>query len=94
MFRETAVEVKREVEAALIPSGTKGGDGIVTGILAICKPGNIADVGRQATQWVEAAVMAVRQAEEPNPWVNASDEEIAGEIWKGVERKLAERKVK
>ena len=42
---------------------------------------------RKATEWVELAILAVRQAAEPNPWKTADDETIAGEILRQIATK-------
>jgi hypothetical protein len=50
-------------------------------------PEKLGASAKAATEWVNCAIQAVRQAAEPNPWKNASDEEIAGEILRQVEEK-------
>lgn len=46
-----------------------------------------------ARSWARSAVSAVRNAREPNPWRNATDEEIAGEILRRIdERTQSERR--
>jgi hypothetical protein len=42
---------------------------------------------KAATEWSQKAVLAIRNATEPNPWRNASDEDIAGEIMKRVKQR-------
>lgn len=42
---------------------------------------------RQARDWCQAAVLAVRQAAEPNPWANGTDEAIAGELVRRIEER-------
>jgi hypothetical protein len=42
---------------------------------------------RKAHEWVLSAINLIRDSVEPNPWKNASDEEIASELWKRVEDK-------
>lgn len=58
------------------------------GIAFLAEPGKIAKTAKGASEWVKLAIQLVRDAAEPNPWKNADDEAIAGEIL----RKLEERK--
>jgi hypothetical protein len=54
----------------------KGG-GIVDALQNMCKPNGIGDAAREATEWVKAALMAVKSA----PGGSGMDDEyIAGEI--------------
>lgn len=39
----------------------------------------------ECIEWAKNACAAVRAAKEPNPWINASDEDIAAEIIKQTE---------
>ena len=67
----------------MIPPGTK--NGLVTGIEAIRKPGNLVSVAREATKWVEEALALVKAAPD-NPW-GEDDEAIAGVILEEVNKK-------
>jgi len=67
------------------------GCGLKAGIEFLSDPKRIMAGAKSATEWVEAAILAVRQAAEPNPWKNADDEAIAGEILKGIESRKAKR---
>ncbi len=62
-----------------------GSGTIYTALEAMVKPGNIGDVARQATEWVEAAIAAVKMAH-GNPYGD-DDEAIAGEILRQVEKR-------
>jgi hypothetical protein len=42
---------------------------------------------RKAKEWVDAAIQTVRGVREPNPWKNATDEEIAGELLRQIDNK-------
>jgi hypothetical protein len=44
----------------------------------------VSDVKR-AQMWCKQAVNAIRNAAQPNPWVHATDEAIAGEILKRIQ---------
>lgn len=76
--------IAHKMSLLMIPPGTK--EGLATAIDALTKPGNIGKVAKEATQWVEAALFAIRNAKEPNPWKNADDETIAGEILQKIRR--------
>jgi hypothetical protein len=67
----------------------KGG-GVADGIKFLSSRELISKTIRAADEWVKTAILAIRQAAEPNPFREATDEEIAGEILKKIE----ERKVK
>lgn len=56
------------------------GGGFEAGIRFLSSKESILSGARHATQWVLAAIDAVRGAAEPNQWKSASDEEIAGEL--------------
>ncbi len=47
----------------------------------------ITDAARKATEFVEVALKMIREAAEPNPWKNATDEEIAGHLLAEIEKK-------
>lgn len=48
---------------------------------------------REANEWTENAIRSIRMADEPNPWRDADDEEIAGEIVRRVEEKQRAQKL-
>lgn len=63
------------------------GGGIDSAIKFLSSKDSIINGVRSAKKWVEDAIQAVRLASGPNPWRDASDEEIAGEILRQVEEK-------
>lgn len=66
----------------------KGG-GIADGIKFLSDPASIKASAQLAQEWVADAIKAVRLAAEPNPWKDATDEQIAEEIVRQVnERKI------
>jgi len=79
--------IAHKMSLLMIPVDTPAGQGLATGIAALAKPGNIASVCREATDWVNQALAVVKTAPD-NPFND--DEEIAGEILRQIE----ERKVK
>jgi hypothetical protein len=66
----------------------KGG-GFADGIKFLSDREGMAKSLRAADDWVKAAILAVRNAGEPNPWRDKTDEDIAGELM----RKIEERKI-
>lgn len=68
-----------------------GGGGLADGIKFLSNPKNISAGYRAAMEWVKIAILTVRQASEPNPWKDATDEEIAGEILKHIQAKRKTR---
>lgn len=72
--------VKRLIIKRMCLNAVPQGGGLADAISFLTQPENMIQSSREAARWVEAAIQAVRLAAEPNPWKNASDEEIAGEI--------------
>lgn len=66
----------------IAPGGGLGG--ILT---RIATPGLLAQKSREAKAFCELAVAAIRNAAEPNPWRNSTDEEIAGELLRVLDEK-------
>lgn len=54
------------------------------GVRFLSDPKAVGQSARAATEWATTAIRAVREAAEPNPWKNSSDEEIAGEILRKI----------
>jgi hypothetical protein len=66
------------------------GEGLNAGLRFLSSRESIAAGARAATEWTKAALEAIRQAGEPNPWKDASDEEIAGELLRRIEERSRE----
>ncbi len=47
------------------------------------------EITASARAKMQRAINAVRNASDPNPWRNATEEEIAGEILQGIEKRRA-----
>ena len=73
----------------MIPPGTE--NPLSAGVEAIKKFVTDTSVVKQATEWVESVILIVRQAAEPNPYKDASDDEIAREIIKRINANLIEK---
>jgi hypothetical protein len=63
------------------------GGGVGDAVKFLSDPKRIIAGAKAAQEWVAQAIAVVRTGSEPNPWKNADDEAIAGEILKGVEKK-------
>jgi len=61
--------------------------GLIDGLKFLSSKESIAAGARSASAWTEAAIQAIRLAGEPNPWKNADDEEIAGELLRIIAEK-------
>lgn len=84
-FREL---VGRKIALDAVPPG--GGFSSVLKFLQ--EPGRVSESLREAVEWAAAAIAVVRTAAEPNPWREASDEQIAGEILRLAEEREKEQK--
>lgn len=61
------------------------GGGFADGIRFLTTEGAIASSAKSAEKWARDAVAAIRAAADPNPWRDADDEAIAGELLRQVE---------
>ena len=59
----------------------------VDGIKFLTNRVMMTDSLHRSTKWVKNAILAIRNAAEPNQYKNATDEEIAGEILRRIEEK-------
>lgn len=79
--------VKKLVIAKASKDAIPSGGGLPDAIAFLTDPKAMTQGLRRAIEWVNVAIRAVREANEPNPWKNATDEEIAAEILKQIENK-------
>lgn len=71
------------------------GGGVDAGMRFLLDKERMAKSARDAEQWVKVALLALRQAADPNSWRDKTDEEIAGELLRQIdERKRQERQEK
>lgn len=61
------------------------GGGFGDALRFLSSSAGIASAARAADQWARDAVAAIRNAEDPNPWRDIDDEDIAGEILRQIE---------
>ena len=64
-----------------IPSG----GGFADGLKFFSSKESIINGSKAATEFVKNAIQAIRNAANPNPWRESSDEEIAGEILRRID---------
>ena len=77
--------VKKLVIYKISRDAIPDGGGVAAGIGFLSDKNRVADGVRKATKWVDAAIAAVKLAAEPNPWKDADEEAIAGEILRKIE---------
>lgn len=70
----------------------KGG-GIADGIKFLSDREGLSKSLRAADEWVKAAILAVRNAGNPNPWKDRPDEDIAGELLRKIEERRNEKQL-
>jgi hypothetical protein len=69
----------------------KGG-GVADGIKFLSDRAGMVKSLHTADEWVKAAILAVRNAGEPNPWRDKPDEDIAGELLRKIEERRNEQR--
>lgn len=79
-FRRLVIH-KASVDA--VPDGAGVGDAITF----LSSSRSLAKGLTEAAKWVAEAILAVRNAPEPNPWKRSTDEEIATELMRLIEAK-------
>lgn len=79
--------VKRLIIRKMGADAIAAGGGLTAGIKFLSSRESVMSGARAATQWVEDVIKVVRLAAEPNPWKDASDDQIAAEILRQMESK-------
>ncbi len=87
MTRPIGPNMKKFVIRRMSVDAVPAGGGLNSAIEFLTKPGSIGLGFKSATEWCDAAIVAVRNAAEPNPWKDATEEEIAGELVRRIEAK-------
>jgi aspartate oxidase len=78
--------VKRLIATKMAQLAVPPGGGLAAAIDSIVTPGKLSKIAKEATQWVEEAIAAVKAAPDAaGKWTE--DEAIAGEILNGIERR-------
>jgi hypothetical protein len=79
--------VKRLLFTKMAKDAIPDGGGLAAGVNFLSKKENISAGFKAARKWTEQVIQLVRTAAEPNPWKDASDEEIAGEVLRRLEER-------
>lgn len=66
--------------------------GLADGLAFLSDKNRIKEGWQKAEAWVREAILLVRQAADPNPWREASDEAIAGELLRQVAERLEKQR--
>lgn len=86
----TVSNVQRLVFHKISIDAIPAGGGFADGIAFFTDPDKRRRITADAQEWVTQAIKIIRDAKEPNPWSESSDEAIAGELLRRIdERKLA-----
>ncbi len=78
-------KVKKLIAYRMAVEAIPIGQGLEAGVRFLTTPGALANGWHTAADWTRQAIQAVRFAAEPNPWKNASDEDIAAEILRNID---------
>lgn len=89
--RKLGPNLKRLIGHKMAKDAIPDGGGFADGVKFLTTPGAMASGWREAAAWVDQAIVLVRNAGEPNPWKNATEEEIAGELLRKIEIRRRER---
>ena len=79
--------VKLLMIAKMARDAIPAGGGFSAGMAFLTDPARIRDGATAAKKWVDEAIAAVRSASDPNPWREATDEDIAGEILRQMDER-------
>lgn len=73
----------RKMSKDAIPDG----GGFAEGVKFLTTKGAISAGWAGAKEWADTAICLVRNAAEPNPWKDSTEEEIAGELVRQIEER-------
>lgn len=85
--RPLGPNMKKFIFRKMISDAIPEGGGFAAGLKFLTTKGAMSAGWAQSVKWCDAAILAVRNAAEPNPWKDADEETIAGELV----RKIGER---
>ena len=75
---------KRLVAHKMATDAIPSGGGVVDGVNFLLDAERVRATARDAQKWARAACQVVRDAAEPNPWRESTDDEIAEEILRRI----------
>ena len=87
MSSDLGPNVRRLVIVTMSRLAIPEGGGIGDGIEFFSNPEKRRRIMAEADAWVKTSIREVREAAGPNPWREATDEAIAGEILRRVEER-------
>ena len=82
---------RKLIAVVMAKDAIPAGQGLEAGVEFLLSKEGIVAGFRKAMAFVKQAINEVRSAAEPNPWKNASDEEIATEILQKYDERLRHR---
>jgi len=85
--RPLGPNMKKLIFAKMGKDAVPDGGGVGDAIKFLTTPGAMSAGFKSACEFSDLAILAVRMAAEPNPFKNATEEEIAGEILRKIEDK-------
>ena len=81
--------VKKLIAKKMSIEAIPDGGSVLDGVKFLLNKKKIEATAEMATLWTKHAIKAIRNAKEPNPWKESSDEDIAEEILKRIKDKEA-----
>lgn len=87
MSESITPNVRKLIIQRMSLNAVPAGGGIGDAIKFLTTPGALGAGWKEAAAWVKSAIIAIRQAAEPNPWKDSSDEEIAGYLLQKIEER-------
>lgn len=87
--RPLGPNLKKLISYKMAKDAIPDGGGLADGIKFFTTSGAMLSGWRTAAAWCDLAILAVREAAEPNPWKTSTEEEIAGELLRGIEARKA-----
>lgn len=88
-MKEHITNVKKLIFYRVSLDAIPKGGGVKDGILFLSSPKLVSKSFKESCEWVNTAISIVRQAKAPNPFKDADNETIAGEILRQIEERRA-----
>lgn len=86
MIGQLTPNVRRLLILRMSREAVPDGGGLADGLSFFIDAEKRKTIMANSEEWVRQAIALVRNASEPNPWRDASDDAIAGEILRRAER--------
>lgn len=84
--------VRKLICAKMAKDAIPPGGGVQAGVDFLMDKDKVIETARNAQTWVAHAILAIRQAPDPNPYKSKTDEEVAQVILDRVAAKYPDRK--